>query len=162
VGTVNPDLCSYIPAGQRVGKVEAPFRDWCFFTVAYDTQDIRVCERITPAAMEAKVIEAKAAGVRPEIAEQLGLHVQCTRSGTHLGPRGHYGPEVPDDDAQKQRLFAALGVVVPSAHDWPASERAAFFQQFLFALSSSDRPDFRRDAARAKLVGRLLALPGDS
>jgi hypothetical protein len=162
VGTVNPDLCSYIPAEQRVGQIEAPFRDWCFYAVAYDTQDVRVCERITPAAAEAKVLEAKAAGVRPEIAEQLGLHVQCNRSGKHLGPRSHYGPEVPGDDAQTQRLLAALGVVVPSAHDWSASERAAFFQQFVFALWPSDQPDARRDAARAKLVGRLLALPGDS
>jgi hypothetical protein len=162
VGIANPDLCSYVPAEQRVGKIEAPFRDWCLYTVAYDTQDIRICERITPAAAEAKVLEAKAHGVRPEIAEQLGLHAECTRSGKHLGPRGHYGPEVPDDDAQKQRLFAALGVVVPSAHDWPASEQAAFFQQFLFALSPSAPPDSRREAARTKLIGRLLALPGDS
>jgi hypothetical protein len=162
VGTANPDLCTYIPAEQRLGQIEAPFRDWCFYTVAYDTQDVRVCERITPAPMEAKVLAAKAAGVRPEIAEQLGLHVECTRSGKHLGARLHYGPEVPGDDAQTQRLFAALGVVVPSARDWPASEKAAFFQQFVFALWPSDRPDPRRDAARAKLVGKLLALPGDS
>jgi hypothetical protein len=161
VGTANPDLCAHIPPDQRLGQVDAPFRDWCLYTVAYDTQDIRVCDRMTPAAGEAKVIAAKAHGVRPEIAEQLGLHAECTRSGKHLGPRLHYGPEVPGDDTQKQRLFAALGVVVPSAHAWSASEQAAFFQQFLFALWPSDQPDSRRDAARAKLVGRLLALPGD-
>lgn len=162
VGTANSDLCGHIPPDQRLGQVDAPFRDWCFYTVAYDTQDVRICERITPAAAEAKVIAAKVHGVRPEIAEQLGLHAECTRSGKHLGPRLHYGPEVPGDDAQTQRLFAALGVVMPSAHAWSASEQAAFFQQFLFALWPSDQPDSRRDAARAKFVSRLLALPGDS
>ena len=162
VGTANADWCGYIPAEQRLGQVAVPFRDWCFYTVAYDTQDLRVCERMTPAGAETKVLEAKAAGVRPEIAEQLGLHSQCSGSGKQLGPRAHYGPEVPADDAQTQRLLAALGVVVPLARDWPPSQRAAFFQQFLFALSPSDQPDPRRDAARAKLVGRLLALPGDS
>ena len=162
VGTANADSCAYIPAEQRIGKIEVPFRDWCFYTVAIDTQDVRVCERMTPNALEARVLEAKAAGVRPAIAEQLGLHDQCRRSGTHLGPRGHYGPEVPADDEQTKRLFALLGVVMPLAHNWSTNEQAAFYQQFVFALSPSNQPDSRRDAARAKLLGRLLALPDDS
>jgi hypothetical protein len=162
VGTANPDLCAYIPSDQRINQVQAPFRDWCFYTVAVDTQDVRICDRMTPAAGEAKVLAAQAAGVRPEIAEQMGLHVECSRIGAHLGPRPHYGPEVPSDEEQTQRLFTALGIAMPSAHDWSASEIAAFYQQFLFALWPRDEPNSARDAARAKLVRRLLALPGDS
>jgi hypothetical protein len=162
LGTADPNWCEYIPSGQAVGQVEAPFRDWCYFTVAFNSQDLRICDRMTPAAGEAKVLAAKAAGVRPDIAEQLGLHAECNRSGSRVGPRLHYGPEVPSDDQQMRRLFAALGVVMPSAHDWPRPEVAAFYQQFLFALWPSKSPDAARDAALAKLVRRLLALPDDS
>jgi hypothetical protein len=62
-----------------------------------------------------------------------------------------------------RRTWLLAGIAfVPSAHCWPASEQAAFYQRFLFALSPNDQPDSKRDAARAKLVGRLLALTGDS
>jgi hypothetical protein len=50
VATANPDFCAHIPADQRINQVAAPLRDWCFYTVAFDTQDIRVCDRLTPAA----------------------------------------------------------------------------------------------------------------
>jgi hypothetical protein len=52
VATANPDFCAHIPANQRVNQVAAPLRDWCFYTVAFDTQDIRVCDRMTPSAVE--------------------------------------------------------------------------------------------------------------
>lgn len=162
VATANSDFCAYIPADQHVNLVAAPLRDWCFYTVAFDTQDIRVCDRMTPAAAEAAVLAAKAAGVRPEIAEQMGLHAECARSDKRLGPRLHYGPQVPSDDQQTERLLTALGVVMPSAHDWSPNAIAAYYEQFLFALSPGHSPDPIRDAARAKLVRRLLALPRDS
>ena len=162
VATADPDFCAYIPADQRVNQVAAPLRDWCYYTVAFDTQDIRVCERMTPAAAETTVLAANAAGVRPEIAEQMGLHAECARIAKRLGPRLHYGPEVPSDDQQTQRLFTALGVVMPSAHNWSPNAITAYYQQFLFALWPGDSPDPIRDAARAKLVRRLLTLPRDS
>jgi len=117
---------------------------------------------MTPAAAETTVLAAKAAGVRPKIAEQMGLHAECARIAKRLGPRLHYGPEVPSDDQQTQRLFTALGVVMPSAHNWSPNAIAAYYQQFLFALWPGDSPDPIRDAARAKLVRRLLTLPRDS
>src|ERR1700730_2113129 len=116
---------------------------------------------MTPAATETTVLAAKAAGVRPEIAEQMGLHAECARIAKRLGPRLHYGPEVPSDDHQTQRLFTALGVVMPSTHDWSPNAIAAYYQQFLFTLWPGDSPDPIRDAARAKLIRRLLALPRD-
>jgi len=161
VGTANSDLCVHIPADQNISQVRAPFRDWCYYTVALNTQDVRICDRMTPAAGEAEVLAAKAAGVRPEIAEQMGLHADCGRRGKPQDPRVHYSPEVPRDEQQTQRLFTALGVVVPSARDWPAGEIAAFYEQFLFALEPSDHPDPIHDAARAKLVRSLVTLLGD-
>ena len=104
VATANPDICAHIPANQRVNEVAAPLRDWCFYTVAFYTQDIRVCDRMMLSAAEATVLAVKAAGVRPEIAEQMGLHAECARIAKRLGPRLHYGPEVPSDDHQTQPL----------------------------------------------------------
>jgi hypothetical protein len=85
VATANPDICAHIPANQRVNQVAAPLRDWCFYTVAFYTQDIRVCDRMTLSAAEATVLAVKAAGVRPEIAEQMGLHAECAVSRNAWG-----------------------------------------------------------------------------
>ena len=64
---------------------------------------------MTPIAMEGKVREAEAVGVRPEIAEQMGLHGQCIKSKDYVGPRPQYGPQEPVDDAQTLRLFKYAG-----------------------------------------------------
>jgi hypothetical protein len=159
IGTADPRWCAYIPAGQTIAQVAGPFRDWCYLTVASNSNDTRICDRMTPASQEATVLEAEAHGVRPEIAEQLGLHTECMRSVAHVGPRLHYGAELPLDEQNAQRLFGALGVVMPSAHDWPVADIARFYQGFLFSLWPAQRPDVDRDAARATLVARLLALP---
>ena len=163
IGTGDPGWCGYIPAGRVVSPVStAPFRDWCFFTVAVDSQDVRICDRMTPAAMEATVLDAKAHGVRAEIAEQMGLHTQCVRSKDAIGPRAHYGPQEPGDLPQTLRLLKALGVAMPSAHDWPEASAADYYQQYVFALWPSDTADPARDAARADLVRRLISLHGGS
>jgi hypothetical protein len=160
VSTADANLCAFIPAGQMLRPIEAPFRDWCFYTVAFDTQDIRICDRMTPAAAERKVLDAIAAGVRPEIAQQLGLQSECIRSQQRLGPALHYGPEAPPDARQTERLLATLGVTMPSAHDLPAAEIAGFYRQFVSALRPDNPPNPKRDAARAKLVHKLLAIYG--
>jgi hypothetical protein len=162
IGTADPKWCGYIPAGQALDRQQAPFRDWCFFTVAKNTQDVRICERMTPATAEPKVIDAESHGMLPDIAEQLSLHAQCgaierdIALGTHL----RYGPELPVDPRQTQRLIAALGVALPLASNWPPSEIAAYYQRFLFSLDPSYRDEVH-NAARARLLRKLLALPTD-
>lgn len=151
--------CERIPESQPVATEEIPFRDWCYLTVAFNTQDARVCERMAPAAAEAKVITAKAAGVRPDIAEQLSARAQCARIDKWIGPRLRYGPEVPQDPLQTQRLIAALGRDMPHARDWPPYEIAAYYARFLDALQADPSADPRHEAARAKLIGRIAALP---
>ncbi len=112
---------------------------------------------MTPAAAEAKVMQAKAHGVRPDIAEQFSARAQCARIKQWLGPRPHYGPEVPSDPEQIQRLIAALGLDMPRARDWPAYEIAGYYERFLDALQA-DRPgDWRHQAARTKLISRIDA-----
>lgn len=161
--TGDPDWCGYIPAGRVVSQVStAPFRDWCYFTVAADIQDARICDRMTPAAMEAKVLDAKAHGVRDEIAEQMGLHADCVRSQNPVGPPPHYGPQEPGDPQQTLRLLKALGVAMPSAHDWPVDSAADYYQQYVFALWPSGTANPARDRARTELVRRVMALPAGS
>jgi hypothetical protein len=163
IGTADPKWCEYIPAGQALSQEQAPFRDWCYFTVAKNTQDIRICARMTPASAESKVIAAESHGVRPEIAEQFSLRSQCGAIARDIAFETHlrYGPELPADVHQKQRLIADLGVAMPLARDWPAPERAAYYQRFVFSLDPRYH-DAVHDAARARLVRKLLTLPRDS
>jgi hypothetical protein len=162
ISSADPKWCAYIPPGQALSLEQASFRDWCYFTVAKNTQDVRICDRMTPAAAEPKVLAAESHGVRPDIAEQLSLHAQCSAIerdialGTHL----RYGPELPADSRQTQRLVAALGVAIPLASNWPASERAAYYQRFLFSLDPRFHDEVH-NAARARLLRKLLALPAD-
>ncbi len=158
VATGNPNWCGYIPPGEYVKGVRSPFRDWCFFTVGVNARDPRICDRMTPADRDATVVEARAAGVRPEIAEQLGLRSQCIRSKDAPGPPPHYSPQTPSDEQQTRRLIHELGVVFPSANDWPAPSIANYFRQFLFALEPGTTANPARDRARADLVRRLIAL----
>jgi hypothetical protein len=150
--------CEQIPAREAVATEVIPFRDWCYFTVAFNTGDVRICERMAPAASETKVIKAKAAGVRPEIAEELSARAQCAKADKRVGPRLRYGPEVPQDPVQTVRLIAELGFPMPRARDWPPYEIAAYYDRFLDALHADHRADPRRDTARAKLIGRITAL----
>jgi hypothetical protein len=156
--TRDPEWCEHVSADLVLPPNPAPFRDWCLFTLANDIKDTRVCDLMTPVAKEQKVIEAKAKGVRREIAEQLSLQHACKwqiTNGTNLT----YGPEVPTNPAQIQRLVARLGIAMPSAHDWSASEQAAYYGRFLWALWPHENDAVHR-AARSKLVERLLALEG--
>jgi hypothetical protein len=149
--------CERIPAGRAVATEVIPFRDWCYFTVAFNTRDVRICARMGPAAAEAQVIKAEAAGVRPEIAEQLSLRAQCARVDRRVGPRLRYGPEVPQDPVQTVGLIAALGYPMPRARHWPPYEIAAYYDRFLDALHGDGPADPRSESARAKLLGRIAA-----
>jgi hypothetical protein len=162
IGTADPKWCRYIPAGQALDRQQAPFRDWCYFAVAKNTQDVRICERMTPAAAEPKVIDAESHGMRPDIAEQLSLHAQCRaiERNVALGTQLRYGPELPVDSRQTQRLIATLGVPLPLASNWPTSEIAAYYQRFLFSLDPSYHDEVH-NAARARLLRKLLALSND-
>ena len=110
VATGDARWCERIPARDTVVKEQMPFRDWCYLTLAYNTRDARICERMAPAASEAKVVEAKANGMRAEIAEQLSAQANCSRIGKWVGPPPHYGPEEPLDAAQIHQLAGCIGL----------------------------------------------------
>ena len=157
VVTGDASWCERIPARDTVATEEVPFRDWCYLTVAYNIRDARICERMAPAASEAKVIQATASGVRPEIAEQLSARASCMRIGKWVGPYPRYGPEEPRDAVQIKRLVAALGYEWPRARDWPPHQIAEYYSRFLDALHVDQPADSRRAAARAKLIDRIAA-----
>jgi hypothetical protein len=160
IGSADPAWCGHIPPEQGSSEQQTPFRDWCYYTVAYDTHDTRICGRMKPAAAEAKVIAAKASGIKPDVAEQMSLHADCDRIRKPAeGTRAlHYGPELPPDPVQVQRLVTALDVGMPSSRDWPQGELAAYYLQALFALGERKPPNAARDTARAEFVRRLMAL----
>ena len=160
VGTPDPKWCEYIPGGQFLRREQAPFRDWCYFTLAKNTQDVRICEHMAPAAADPKVIAAESRGMRPDIAEQLSLRNQCSATNLDLGvgTHVHYGPELPRDPQQTQRLIAILGVTMPLARNWSVSEKASYYQRFLFSLNPKYQ-DAAHSAARERLLRKLLTLP---
>jgi hypothetical protein len=117
---------------------------------------------MAPAGTEPKVIAAEAHGVRPEIAEQFSLRSQCgaIKRDIALGTHLRYGPELPPDSRQTQRLIATLGVAMPLASNWSPSEKAAYYQRFVFSLDPMYQ-DAVHNAARARLLRKLLDLPAN-
>lgn len=159
IGTSDPKWCAQIPATQTVDHVDGPFRDWCYLGVSVNKDDTRICEQMTPAVEETKVREAMSAGVRPGIAVQMGLRAECERGNRHMGPRGHYAPDLPRDEATARRLLEALGVTMPAAHDLPKADIARLYRDFLSSLWPRPPLDSEHEAARRTLVARLAALP---
>jgi hypothetical protein len=157
IATSNAHWCESIPIESAATDTAAPSRDQCYLEVAHNTDDVRLCERMTPAALEPAVQAAVKSGVRPAIAEQMGLHGDCLRIAKRVGPPAHYGPALPIDDEQGRRLLAALHVAVPLASDWPADRQADYYRRFLVTLWPTE-PGAVRDKTRAQLVARLLAL----
>jgi hypothetical protein len=157
VATGDAHWCESIPQAADINEPSAPSRDLCYLEIAYNSGDIRLCDRMTPAALELKVQE-----------EQLGLHGDCLRISKRVGPVHAYGPAIPADDPQILRLLAALYVAVPRARDWTEYQKAIYFRNFLFALWPEPRPNpgpgaqqAARDQAREQLVARLTKLPAD-
>ena len=68
-----------------------------------------------------------------------------------------YGLELPPDSRQTQRLSTALGIAMPWATNWQASEKAAYYQRFLFSLDPRFHDELH-NAARARLLRKLLAI----
>jgi hypothetical protein len=175
----DPHWCESIPAKASMNDASVPTRDSCYLEAAYNTGEVRLCDHMTPVALEAKVQEAKAQGMRDDIAEQLGLHAECLRIPKRIGPVHPYGAAVPRDDAEILRLLAALQVALPRAHDWTENQQAIFLREYLFALWPKRVPDpaerghratpreaaeeagkdAARDLARRQLVARLSELP---
>lgn len=160
LGSGDAGLCASIPAAVLSVHQQAPFRDWCYFTVGYNRGDARICAAMTPAAKEPKVIAAEAAGVQPGIAEGMSLHAQCIKSSSYGAQRQYrFGPELPTAAGQLERILAALGATPQRADDWPVAKQAAYLREVVVALAARTPPDATRDAARAQLLQRLQAMP---
>jgi len=152
--------CGAIPLSQLSVHQQAPFRDWCYFTVASNKGDARICAAMMPASKEAKVMVAEASGVQPGIAESTSLHTQCERSGGYGAQRQYrYAPELPTAAGQLQRILTALDATPQRAADWPVEKQAAYLRDVLAALAARTPRDDTRDAARALLLERLLKQP---
>ena len=163
IATSDPKWCDYIPSDFHLRTDYPAFRDTCLYEVAINALDPKICARMTPMALDPKAIQAKQHGVRPDIAEQLTSHADCDRL-THpkVGfPRPlHYNAELPMEPEQSMRLIVSLKGAMPSARGWSVTDKARYFQNFLFGLWPLER-DAIHVAVRDELVRRLLALPED-
>jgi hypothetical protein len=112
IATSDAHWCESIPISTVATDASAPSRDRCYLEVAHNTDDVRLCERMTPAALEPVVQAAVKSGVRVAIAGQMGLHGDCLRIAKRVGPAAHYGPALPTHNEQTRRLLAALHIAV--------------------------------------------------
>lgn len=163
IATSDPKWCDYIPREVHLRPDYPAFRDTCLYELAINTSNPEICARMTPLAQDPKAIQAKQQGVRPDIAEQLSLHADCdrlTRPKVGIPPPLHYSAELPTDLEQTMRLILLLNGSIPSAQGWSVTDKAQYFQNFLFGLWPRER-DAIHNAVRAELVRRLLALPDD-
>jgi hypothetical protein len=86
--------------------------------------------------------------VRPDIAEQLSLHAQLPLDLNATSPLQRTFDMVPNCPLIRARLNLLsqrpLGIAMPLATNWQASEKAVYYQRFLFSLD----PRFHDESAQ--------------
>jgi len=137
-----PAWCARIPDVVRLPHQAASFRDWCLFTLASNTKDPRLCDRIPLRADDSD--------------PRLSLRAKCALQAGSRFQTGQYGPEVPDD-VRIRALIALLGYEVPRARDLPPEDIQRAYARFLQELSTET--DAAHAAARRRFVERALHAP---
>ncbi|MGA7858678.1 MAG: hypothetical protein WCA11_12155 [Terracidiphilus sp.] len=135
--------CFKIAAELSLATERGGFRNWCVFTVAKETKDIGLCERIPTPSDGSDV--------------RLSLHAECKREISSTIPSWtHYGPEVPTDDDRVRALLGLLKVDIPRAKDLAPDRIYEGYNRFLYELSRGK--DAKHVAARKRFIERVEAL----
>jgi hypothetical protein len=135
--------CFRIQPNLPLATERGGFRSWCLFTLAKETKDDVLCERIP----------IPADGTDP----RMSLHAECHRLITSTIPTSaHYGPEAPVDDERIRELLGLLKVDIPRARDLPPDRIYAAYGRFLEELSHGK--DARHLAARQRFIDRVERL----
>jgi hypothetical protein len=135
--------CFKIPAGLPLATERGGFRNWCVFTVARESKDIALCERIP--------VPSDGSDAR------MSLQAECKREISSTIPSNtHYGPEVPADDDRVRALLVLLKVDIPRAKDLPLDRIYEGYDRFLNELARGK--DAKHLAARRRLIERVEAL----
>ncbi len=129
----------YLPLATERGG----FRSWCLFTLAKETKDDALCERIP--------VPEDRTDARPS------LHAECHRLiNSTIPTSAHYGPEAPVDDDRIRVLLGLLRVDIPRARDLPPDRIYAAYDRFLDELSHGK--EARHLAARQRFIERVERL----
>ncbi len=135
--------CFKIPAGLPLATERGGFRNWCVFTVARESKDIALCERIP--------VPSDGSDVR------MSLHAECKREISSTIPSNtHYGPEVPAEDDRVRTLLVLLKVDIPHARDLPPDRIYEGYDRFLQELAGGKAA--KHLAARRSFIERVEAL----
>ena len=139
----NSQWCFRIRPNLPIATERGGFRNWCLFTLAKETRDDALCERI-PVPED---------GTDP----RLSLHAECHRLiNSKIPTSAHYGAETPVDDERTRVLLGLLKVDIPRARDLPPDRIYAAYDQFLDELSHGK--DARHLAARQRFIDRVERL----
>ncbi len=132
--------CFRIQPNLPLATERGGFRNWCLFTLAKETGDDALCERIP----------VPGDGTDP----RLSLHAECHRLiNSKIPTSAHYGPEAPVDDERIRVLLGLLKVDIPRARDLPPDRIYAAYDRFLDELSHGK--DARHLAARQRFIDRV-------
>jgi hypothetical protein len=141
----DPQWCFRIPPKLPLATERGGFRNWCLFTLAKETKDDALCERI-PVPED---------GTDP----RMSLHAECHSLINSTIPTSvHYGPEAPVDDERIRVLLGLLKVDIPRARDLPPDRIYAAYDRFLDELSHGK--EARHLAARQRFIERVEHLKG--
>ena len=132
--------CFRIQPNLPLATERGGFRNWCLFTLAKETRNDALCERI-PAPED---------GTDP----RMSLRAECHRLiNSTIPTSAHYGPEAPVDDQRIRVLLGLLKVDIPHARDLPPDRIYAAYDRFLDELSHGK--DARHLAARQRFIDRV-------
>jgi len=132
-----------IPPSLPLATERGGFRGWCLFTLAKETKNDALCERIP--------IPADGTDSR------MSLKAECHRLiNSPIPSNTHYSPEAPVDDDRIRVLLGLLKVDIPRARDLPPDCVYAAYDRFLDELSHGKDP--RHFAARQRFIDRVKAL----
>ena len=139
----NSQWCFRIQPNLPLATERGGFRNWCLFTLAKETKDDALCERI-PVPDD---------GTDP----RMSLQAECYRLVNSTIPTSaHYGPEAPVDDDRIRVLLGLLKVDIPRARDLPPERIYAAYDRFLDELSHGK--EGRHVAARHRFIDRVERL----
>jgi len=139
--------CFRIQPNLPLATEKGGFRNWCLFTLAKETKDDALCERI-PVAED---------GTDP----RMSLHAECHRLiNSKIPTSTHYGPEAPVDDDRIRLLLGLLKVDIPRARNLPPDRIYAAYDRFLDEISHGK--EARHLAARQRFIDRVERLKDDS
>jgi len=132
--------CERIPPSFSVSKVPMPLRSWCYYTLASNSRNEALCDKIP---------------IRSGEDTRVSWHRNCLFQARSRPSNIRYGGEVPGDVEECRSIMSLLGYPIPRGWNFPVYKTAGADFGFLSAL----RDQSRNAEARRDFIDRINHLP---